>query len=461
MFDKTDSMSMPRDQVLISNFDIQNGTEYSVSITYNSIDTTMAITGNMRSQYNNDAWDTNPITLFAEQPETSLSIGGAPGGNNFFVGCISSLKIDEVDIPLSGLASLSADEGGFTSNSSDMVVKPYCNLCDLATCPSNMTCVSDNYGGTDCACPTGYVLDEIVDSCKPRPVEVRTVGPLATNAVISQSIYYIVGVTGGGILLIGMMIVALIVTVRLQYVKHDRRKRTYSVTLMTSNGILPPQRTSNSGNECVCVEPRRSPNDSESLTVLGTTCRPDSHGRGSRVSTFQEHADDADPEIDEPPHLQRHKSTVSAESGIRTDIGRDSSVRGTSRMGDSSTDYTPQESESDDMTSSCFMEPVSSPVGMHLVDSASSMMGVPVKVASRVPCVPLTPKECRVITPLRLDSIRLSINDDRDTDTETDISSCYMYLPPIYYNCPKQRESDNDASTTVSDMESISQTHIF
>ena len=447
VFDKTDSMSMPRDQVLISNFNIQNGTEYSVSITYNSKDTTMAITGNMRSQYNNDAWDTNPITLFAEQPETSLSIGGAPGGDNLFVGCISSLKIDEIDIPLSGLAFLSAEEGGFTYNSSlDTVIKPYCNLCDLATCPSNMTCVSDNYGGTDCACPTGYVLDEIDDSCK--LIEIPTGGPLATGTVSGQSIYYIAGGTGGGILLIGVMIVVLIVIVRLQHVKHDRRKRTYSVTSMTSNGILPPQRTSKSGNEYVRVEPRRSPNDSESLTVLGTTCRPDSHERGSSVSTFQEHADDADPEIDVPPRLQRRKSTVSAESGIRTDTERDSSIRGTSRMDDSGTDYTPQESESDDMTSSCFMEPVSSPVGMHLVDSASSVMGVPVKVAS--PCVPLTPQERKVITPLRPDGIRLSISDNlRDTDIETDISSCN--LPPIHQNCPMRRGSDSDASTRVSD----------
>ena len=433
-------MSEPRDQVLISNFDFQNGTEYQVSITFSNEDTTMAITGNEKSLHNNDAWDMNPITLFAEQPETSLSIGGAPGRDDFFIGCIKSLKIDEIDIPLSGLTFLSAEEGGFAYNtSSDLVVEPYCNLCDLTTCPSNMTCTSDNYGEIDCVCPTGYVFDEIVDSCllivEPEP----TVGPLVTGASSGQlqSLYYIAGGTGGGVLLIGVMIIIIIVIVRTQHVKYDKRKRTYSVTSMTSNGILPPQRTSKSGNEYVRVEPRRSTSDGDSLSALGTTCRSDSRERGSSVSTFQEHADDADPEIDEPPRLQRRKSTVSAESGIRTDTERDSSIRGTSRMDDSGTDYTPQESESDDMTSSCFMEPV---------DSASSVMGVPVKVAS--PCVPLTPQERKAITPLRPDSIRLSISEDdhHDTDIETDISLCNHQ--PIHHNRPLQRESDSDTPST-------------
>ena len=436
VFDKMDSISVPRDEVLISSFDFQNETEYHVSIAYDTVGATMTVNdiGNMRSSYNNDAWDSNPITLFAEQPETSLSIGGNPQGNYLFIGCILSLRIDDIEIPLSGLAVLPAEEGGFTYNtSSDTVVEPYCNLCDLLTCPSNKTCASDNYGGTECVCPTGYVLDVLVGSCFPIPDP--TVGPLATGALSDQSIYYIAGGTGGGVLLIGVMIIILIVIVRTQHVKHDKRKRTYSVTSM-SNGILPPQRTSKSGNEYVRVEPKRNANDGDSLSALGT-CRSESRERGSSISTFQEHADDADPEVDEPRRLQRRKSTVSAESGIRTDTERDSSIRGTSRMDDSGTDYTPQESESDDMTSSCFMEPV---------DSASSVMGVPVKVAS--PCAPLTPQERKVTTPLRPDSIRLSISEDdhQDTDIDTDFSSCH--LQPLHQNHPLQRESDSDAPST-------------
>ena len=433
VFDKTEPTSDPRDQVLITNYDIQNETDYQVSITYSSQKTTMAI----NERYNSDTLDGNDVTLFAEQPETSLSIGGAPGGSELFVGCISSLKIDEIDIPLSGLAILPAEEGGFTYNTSSdsMVVEPYCNLCDLVTCPSNMTCASDNFGGTDCVCPTGHVLDELLDSCL--PISEPTVGSLVTSALRGQSIYYIAGGTGGGVLFVGVMIIVLIVIIRTQHVKHDKRKRTYSVTSITSNGILPPQRTSKSGNDYVRVEPRKNANDGDSFSALVTTCRSDSRERGSSVSTFQEHADDADPEIDEPRRLQRRKSTVSAESGIRTDTERDSSIRGTSRMDDSGTDYTPQESESDDMTSSCFMEPV---------DSASSIMGVPVKVAS--PCVPLTPQERKVITPLRPDSIRLSISEDdhRDTDIETDFSSCN--LQSLHQNCPLQRESDSDTPST-------------
>lgn len=439
VFDIMESRSEPRDQILISNLDFQNETEYQVTITYNNVDTTMDIKdiGTMRLSSNNDAWDSNPITLFAEEPETNLSIGGAPQGvDNFFVGCITSLKIDEIEIPLSGLVLLPAEEGGFTRNtSSGLVVEPYCNLCDLVNCPSNKTCASDNYGRTDCVCPVGYVLDQLVDSCSPIPSP--TVGSLAPGTLSDQSsIYYIAGGTGGGVLLIGVMIIILVAIVRTQHVRHDKRKRTYSVTSI-SNGILPPQRTSKSGNDYVRVDPKRNANDGDDLSALGTTCRSESRERGSSISTFQEHADDADPEIDEPRRLQRRKSTVSAESGIRTDTERDSSIRGTSRMDDSGTDYTPQESESDDMTSSCFMEPV---------DSASSVMGVPVKVAS--PCVPLTPQERKVVTPLRPDGIRLSISEDdhRDTDIETDFSSCN--LQSLHQNRPLQRESDSDTPST-------------
>ncbi len=410
-----------------------------MSIIHNTVLTEMTVidTGTMHSQRNYGMWGSNPITLFAEHPETRLSIGGAPQGNNLFIGCILSLTIDEIEIPLSGLATLPAEEGGFTYNTSSglRVVEPYCNLCDLVTCPSNKTCASNNYGGTDCVCPTGYVLDQLADSCSRIPDP--TIGSLAPGTLNDQSsIYYIAGGTGGGVLLIGVMIVILIVIVRTQHVRHDKRKRTYSVTSI-SNGILPPQRTSKSGNDYVRVEPKRNANDGDSLSALGTTCRSDSRERGSSISTFQEHAEDADPEIDEPRRLQRCKSTVSAESGIRTDTERDSSIRGTSRMDDSGTDYTPQESESDDMTSSCFMEPV---------DSASSVMGVPVKVAS--PCVPLTPQERKVVTPLRPESIRLSISEDdhRDTDIDTDFSSCN--LQSLHQTRPLQRESDSDTPTT-------------
>lgn len=441
-------MTDPRDQVLIINLDLQDSVEYLVVITYNSIETRMAlIYDNMTIQYNTDPWGGNPITLFAEQPETQLSIGGAPGKSSFFSGCISSLKIDDIDIPLSGLATLSEEHGGFSFNSSTSV-EPYCNLCDLTTCPNNRTCLSDLYGNSECVCPPGHILEEITDSCV--PTVPPTIDGLATASISEQRIYYIAGGAGGGILLVAILILIIVIAVRLKHVKNERKKRTYSVT-GDENGILPSQRASKSGNEYVRVEPRKSITNDDPITCIGIITRPESHERGSSVSTYQEHADDGDPEIDEPPCLQRRKSTISAESGIRTDTERDSSLRGTSRMDDSGTDYTPQESESDDMTSSCFMDPVMSrsPVSLHLVGSASSVMGVPMKVAS--PTAPLTPQERKVITPLRPDSIRLSMSEDDHhvTDFDTDISSCNLH--PIRQNCSMPRETDSDISTKVSD----------
>ena len=425
--------------MLIPNYKLENGTEYHVTITFNSSGTTMTINDNVRHKVASDAWGTNTVTLFVEQPETTLSIGGAPDETTFFVGCIKSLTVDQVEIPLSGLASLAEQDGGFSYNATDSV-EPFCDLCDLVTCQGNLICLSDFVGGTNCGCSQSLVLDEVTERCVER--ELPTDG-LSTNTLTSPSIY-IAGGTTGGVLLVAIMIAAIIITIRVQHVRYEKKKRTYSVTV--SDGILPPQRTSKSGNDYVRVEPKRGSNAGE-MTCIGTTCsRPESQDRGSSVSTFQEHADDGDPEIDEPPRLQRRKSTVSAESGIRTDTERDSSLRGASRMDDSGTDYTPQESESDDFASSCFMEPVNSPVGVHLVGSAGSVMGVP-----RNGNISLSPQERKAITPLRPDSIRLSMNEDerRDLDFDTDISSCN--LQPVHKGCPTRRGSDSDNSTKISE----------
>ena len=371
-------MTTPSIQILITNLNLQNRTEYQVSITYTNIEVIMDLTDSKISKQNNYPWASKRRTLFVEQPDTTLSIGGAPGETDFFVGCISSLKIDKLELPLSGLAALPAAEGGF-SNSSVDAAEPYCDLCDLTTCPTDSNCLSNGYGATECACLPGLVFDGSRDICVSIVVTPPGAG-LSTSAFTAQTTYYIAGGTAGGVLLIALLILLLVFAIRVKQVKRGKRKRTYSVTAI--DGILPPQRTSKTVNEYVRVEPRKSSPNGDSLTCITTVLgRPENHERGSSVSTFQEHADDADPDLDDPPRLQRRKSTVSAESGIRTDTERDSSLRGTSRMDDSGTDYTPQESESDDVISSCFMEPVASPAGIHLVESPSSLMGVPIKVA--------------------------------------------------------------------------------
>ena len=410
VFDKTQSMSEPRDQVSLTNFDFQNGTEYQVSITYNSENTTIAIASSMRSQYNNDDWDSNPITLFAEQPETTVSIGGAPGGSNFFIGCISSLKIDEIVIPLSGLAYLSAEEGGFIYNSSSTVIEPYCNLCDLVNCPSNMTCASDSYGGTDCVCPTGYVFNELLDSCMPIPIVTSTVQVPST--VRGQPIDYIAGGTVSGILLIGAILLVIIIILRLRLVKHNNRQRACTM-ISNSKGIIV--------------------SDSETFIALDTISRLKSCERGITISTFQDHEGDADSEIMEAPYecLQQWNP------GTHINSTRESIAKGTSTTDNSSA---PQESES-------YNWPVSLSVGMHPSDLTSSTMDVPTSSAMDVqikvvsPCVPLTTQDYGVITP---DGTHISIIEDdcQDADSEilTDTSS--LYLHAIYLNCPETRASD-------------------
>ena len=65
VLEKVGSTTELRDRLLISDFNIQNETEYHVSIIYNNIGKIMRV----GDRVDDDVWGSDPITLLAEQPK--------------------------------------------------------------------------------------------------------------------------------------------------------------------------------------------------------------------------------------------------------------------------------------------------------------------------------------------------------------------------------------------------------
>ena len=445
------------------NINLQNNTLYQTSIKFTNKKVTLTVHSGLHQLTNADNWGSHDVTTFAEQPSTFMSIGGTDEDHlGFFVGCISSITINTIDLPLNGL--LTAPEGGFITSSSsngggegddDRGVESNCNLCDLTNCSDDMQCVPSNLmGDTRCVCPTGHVFDDDENKCSS---VIPPTGPL-TEGKNGISIYVIIGAASGGVLVAGILIVLLIVIVRVVHIKREKRKRTYSVHSLN----IAEMRSTTNQYEYV-PQPRR---DEPALTSLNGSCATSK--RGSSVSTYQEHCEDADPEMDTPRRYSRRKSTTSAESGIKTDTDRDPSIRSREipRMDDSGnerdTDYSPPESESDDLTSSCCMESALSPVGLQLVGSSNSLVGLSTNIRS-----PLTPQERKIITPLRPPSTNLSMselddvsrhNRELDTDAETEFFYPLPGVPysptrngmPVVLSRPIRTNSDSDKTSRSS-----------
>lgn len=392
-------------------------TLYNVTVTITKDNAIVSVKENGQDEITGAAsWMNNIYAAFVEQPSTVLSIGGSNSENGqYFEGCIRRVAIDTIEIPLTGLLALSPEDGGFMA--STMAPEMYCELCDLTSCLNNSECVRAAMGEPTCTCQTGY---EIVSSqCVLSTTELPTGG---LTVSIPNSTYIIAGSVGAGVLII--VIVMVIVLFRCCHKKRDRQKRTYSVSNIDIAGTI----ASSKPNQYVHMQPRDNPiMTTLSSTVNGTP----RHDRGSSVSTFQEHAEDGDPEVETPRRFSRRKSTVSAESGIRTDTDQEISLRSIPRMEDSGnekdTDYSEGDSGSDDLSSTCFVQ---SPIGiqLQLVSSSNSITAMGSNVSSPHS---LTPKERKMIIPLRPPSTALSASEFEDghhhDDDDTDVELAYPY----------------------------------
>ncbi len=338
--------------------------------------------------------------MLAEQPVTSLTIGSSlqPDPTSYFMGCITRIAINNIDIPLNGLLQASATDGGFEISSADGVIS-HCNLCHLSDCPPISACLPLLDGGVSCPCNSPYIIRN--GSC-----ELQSAG--ITTRINNSDMYYIIaGCALASVVLFGLFILTVIVICRKRQEK--KKERRYAV-----NNIGRINRSRRDNNYSPSILKKSSFSSS-----MNANYAMDIHELRSSISTYQEHAEDGDPDSNSPVHNNTHarrKSCASMESGIKMDDREMGGMpaRGIPTMDDSghevnSTDSNRSSSESDEVASSCY-DPMSLR-GPHITSPDHS-----------IPRTPLTPKEKKVMIPLRPPSTNLSQSeyDDEEEAIETE-----------------------------------------
>ena len=354
--------------------------------------------GSFRSEKSMD-WELgegSTVQLFAQAPQTNISIGGVSEDTQTtiksFNGCITDFLINGIEIPLSGMASL-GDGGGFQD------ITTGCDLCDIVDdCPVNSTCIPKPLEETfECSCIDGFMADltsmEDIVRCSPTTDAIFPTEQTAT----AIPFYLIIVVALAGVILLGIFVIVFILCCR--YHRREKEKHTYRISRteeQMSNGHAP-------GSKPNLFSPRDATHQSNSSITNDI----------ESVMTYQQHDIGDDEEMSIPPHFSRRKSTTSAETGFHTGSERASIPRMYDSGNEKETDYSQFESDSEDLTTS-YVEEVLSPSGVDLVGSRNGMMGVPFQP-------PLTPKERKVMTPLRPDSrLNLSLSEmDYDTDMDS------------------------------------------
>lgn len=358
------------------------------------------------------------MSLFAEEPQTTVSIGGgslnslATNTTGNFMGCIGQVSIDGIEIPLNGLLSASTEEGGFQVDNAEGVDR-FCDLCNFASCPDQAHCISSMYGEVSCQCSDPKVL--VNNTCK-TPV-------LATEGItpgLKRNTFYIfAGSMVGTILVLGVAFISIIVVVRKRQEK--KKARLYSI----NQSHMDRHSKVRSSNNYTPNTPKRRTSLTSSMNA---NCTSENHERSS-ISTFQEHAEDGDPENSSPLHHQnirvRRKSCTSVESGIKMENDREMGicVRGIPQMDDSGHEVNSTDSartyESDEIASSCYNDQLQTRPSISLKTRGASVSST----EQHTPRTPLTPREKKVMIPLRPPSINLSqseYGDEEATDMETE-----------------------------------------
>ena len=427
-----------------------NQTIYQFTATTTSTHITVDLSGDSNSTSITQEWGLFPVSLFAEWPQTVLSIGGdsadplAKGNMGYFIGCISLLSVDGIQFPLNGLLSTSVDEGGFEVDDASNVDR-FCNLCDVASCPNQYQCISDLYGEVYCQCSSPNIL--VNDTCvTPLSVEDDT---LNTNLII------IAISMGIAVVVFGVVLVVVTVIVVLRKRQGKKKERRYSINRSHTVTHLKPRSsdnyTSNNYISSVPIKRRATLNYS-----INANSKGDNYERRKSVTTFQDHSNNgglgSGNKLQHHSQRPRRKSCTNVESGIKVDTDINSCGRGTQHTNGSNHDVNVTDSgKTYESEFSSFNEQLQTQPSTSRATTGASVTSPDLHKLR----IPLTPREQQRIS-LHLPSISLSQSesDEEDaTDVETESFNTRISSPSGMGGSMKTHRRGSD-STEYSKMSS-------
>lgn len=441
-------------QLLVSQseFDFQVGQEYQFIVEVTNTTANMYQLGKTGDRKVLDSEHIQSSTIFS-QTAAMLSLGGTQDDSARFVegdfaGCINSVVIDGVSIPLQGI--LSSEEKTVTGPQGGLGIG--CHDCYSGACPANSTCevrgpTSDNT--YVCICNNReYTLTDGVCTA-PGATPPATVDPTPTrdgSSINSDKLplFIIAGVAAAVLLLIVVLLVVGIVLCRCMHNRHKQR-----TTVFESHPSRTTTQQQQQQHEGQCNGVAKA--NRETAASSAQLRRNNDYVTHKLVTT-------------ESPTIQRlnteRNSTCSPSSARSRSVSQETGFHTSSEPGDSrrnshrsdfpiDSDFSTCDTDSVNFTGTSGIEDAISPHDMHLVSSGSTM-GVPLNFRRKHP---LTPQERNALTPLRPNSDLLS-------ETATDLSLSHPPARPYMMLDNESQESDstvnkwyasNSPSTIVDD----------
>ena len=439
-----DSKSVPVAH-LTETVNYELGELYTISIILTHVDVTVSFNGKIET-----CNLTGSFVPFVEYPATTVILGGNDDSLTSFTGCIAQLSVNNIEFPLNGLLKNNDSSIQVRSSGGSGGFSTVCDLCQMRPqpCPGNSTCVS-NSDGYNCTCPKEHKLNEDSNDCEPLPTDPPKKAGISDSPNQIPLYYFIAGGVAVVILIaIGLLLIVCII--KIKHYKQQAKKQTYCVG---GEQQLPNLGTSQRSKPNSYTTVTRQQSDRSSSEPAFVTASQLTHDSCTSMATFKEEHD-IDEDIESGSNIQtitRSKLSTSGETGFHTASERDE--RSIPRMEDSGnekdTDYSPCDSESDDMEyQSSYMEAVTSR-GIRVSDTGQAR-GLP-SFSSSDPIssfgAPLSWKEKSAMVPLRPDS---QSELDEETDLDTDFSSTHLPKLSRVYQTPLKPPSSITPETGVS-----------
>lgn len=258
----------------IKNVSLQNEMEYTLTISITTTSVSLNLSSTSFSNSTRAEWGADPVSLFAEQPQTVVNIGGIPESpeDDYFIGCMSRMTIDDIDIPLSGLLMASTEDGGFLVEQRD-AVENFCNFCDLSPCLQDRTCSYSVSTGVECRCKESMELAADNQTCV-KPTDREGLSPAPQEFPV---MYVGIGAAAGVLAVLVLVVICLACMCK----RREKNKRLYPINSRTcssngtANGMMsngysqPPNGYARPSNNYTPTIPKRRPSLTNANCVDG------------------------------------------------------------------------------------------------------------------------------------------------------------------------------------------------